>query len=152
AAAELETNTDALQLLFENSLASNPNIQPCEACASLMMAASTLKDADGVRMEALAQIFNTLAPIDAPFTPEVSAAVKTAFADMAGKDAQYALAGEYIDAFVIYVAVLNQDLKTPVGDAVVYTLNKYGEAAMSNPNQNILSFLVEQLRTEDISL
>ncbi|MHC4291034.1 MAG: filamentous hemagglutinin N-terminal domain-containing protein [Planctomycetota bacterium] len=152
AALELEINTGELQLKIQNSMATNPNIQPCDACARLLIAAGALQDRDGERYAAMVEIFNTLAPLDAPFTPEVSASINTLFADLADKDPQYAIAADYIDSFVDYIAVLNHDLKTPVGDATVYTLNKYGEAIMSNPNQNIITYLVEQLETENISL
>ena len=152
ASNELDTNADDLQLLINNSMATNPNLQPCDACARLLVAAGALRDKDGVRLAAMNQIFNTLAPADAPFTEEVSASIATAFARLADQDPEYALAADYIDAFVDYVAVLDSDLKVPVGDPMVYTLNKYGEAIMSNPNQNIVTFLVQKVLVEGESL
>jgi filamentous hemagglutinin family protein len=146
AALELEINTGELQLKIQNSMASNPNIQPCDACGRLLIAAGALHDRNGVRYAAMVKIFNTLAPMDAPFTLEVSASVSTAFAKLAEADPQYALADDFIDSFIDYVAVLEDDLKTPIGDAMVFTLNKYGEAVMSNPNQNIVSYLAEKVQ------
>ncbi|MBL7214233.1 MAG: hypothetical protein ISS71_01005 [Phycisphaerae bacterium] len=144
AATELAINTDELQLLIGNSLATNPNLQPCDACQNLLNAATALKDADGSRMAALAQIFNTIAPADAPFTPEVSASVATAFAEMAD-DPQYALAMEYVDAFVNYVAVLDQDLQVPVGDPATIVMEKYGETLANSDNPNIAVFVTAQI-------
>ena len=152
AAKELDINSDDLQLLFNNSMATNPNLQPCDACARLLISAGALRDEDKSRLTAMIEIFNTLAPADAPFTEEVSASIATAFADLADQDPQYALANDYIDSFVDYIAVLDDDLKAPVGDPLVYTLNKYGEAVMSNPNQNIVTFLVKQVQIKDNSL
>ncbi len=148
AAAELSINTDQLQLLIGNSLATNPNLQPCEACQNLLTAANTMKDIDGSRMAALAQVFNTLAPADAPFTPEVSANVATAFAGIADDDPmreQYALAEEFINAFVSYVSVLNRDLQVPVGDPAALVMEKYGETLANSDNPNIAAFVASQI-------
>ncbi|MCI0499486.1 MAG: filamentous hemagglutinin N-terminal domain-containing protein [Planctomycetales bacterium] len=144
-ANELGINSDDIQFLMHNALAANPNLQPCQACQRVMIAVGALRDEDGARFAAMNRIFNSIAPIDAPFTPEVSAAVTTALADMADSNPDYALAADYIDAFVDYVAVVNGQLKAPVGDPVVYTLNKYGQSLMSADNQNILSYLVARV-------
>jgi filamentous hemagglutinin family protein len=144
-AVELGVSPEDLQLIFGNAMASNPNLQPCEACAQVMTSATILKDIDGVRMAAMNQIFNTLAPANAPFTPEVSASVVTAFNQMAGQDRQYALAEEYVNAFVRYVAVLDTQIKAPVGDAVAFTLEKYGQSI----NPNINAFLMSKLQAQN---
>ncbi len=146
AAAELAMNSDDLQLLIGSSLASNPNLQPCKACQKLVTAASILNDQNGARMAAMNQIFNTLAPIDAPFTPEVQASVATAFANLSNDDQQYALASEYVNAFVDYVAVLSEDLQAPVGDPVAYVLEKHGEAITGSENPNMAAFVMAQLQ------
>lgn len=146
AALELEINSDTLQLKIQDSMATNPNLQPCDACANLLVAAGALQDRDGYRYSALTEIFNTLAPLDAPFTPEMAIIINNAFSKLADEDPKYALADDFINSFVTYIAVLEEDLKTPVGDALVFTLNKYGEAIMSNPNQNIISYLVEKVQ------
>ena len=144
-ANELSISSESLQLSIRNAMATNPNIQPCEACQSLMTAATVLSDVDGARLAAMNQIFNTLAPVDAPFTPEVSASVVTAFAQLGTEDSQYALATEYVDAFVQYVAVLNE-LKTPLGDAVAFTLEKHGSALSGEDiNPNITAYIMSQL-------
>jgi filamentous hemagglutinin family protein len=144
AAAELAMNSDQLQLLIGNSLASNPNLQPCEACQKLVTAATILSDADGQRLAAMSEIFNTLAPADAPFTPEVQAAIATAFANLANDDPQYAMANEYVNAFADYVAVIGTELQVPVGDPVVFALEKHGQAITGSENPNIAAFIVAQ--------
>jgi hypothetical protein len=158
AANELATNSDQLQLLIANAMATNPNLQPCDACANLLTAATVLKQMDNQHIAALAQIFNSQAPIDAPFTPEVSASVVTAFANFREMETelaimtaeqyeqyqQYALADELIDAFVSYVAVLENDLKLPVGDAMALVMDKYGEAIEATGNANILAYLIAE--------
>lgn len=148
AANELSMNTDDLQVIINNAMATNQNLQPCEACQKLLVAADALRDRDGARIAAINQIFSTLAPIDAPFTPEITASVSTALADLAQSDAQYALASDYINAFADYVAVINSELKIPVGDPVMYTLNRYGESLMNGANPNIVAYLVAQTQVD----
>lgn len=151
AAIELGISDDTLQMTIRNSLAMNPNIQPCDACASLVTAATILNDADGVHLAAMNQIFNSLAPADAPFTPEVSASVVTAFAQLGNQDRQYALAAEYIDAFVRYVAILDTELKAPIGDPVVFALEKHGDTLMGEQaNPNIAAYILSQVMPEGI--
>jgi filamentous hemagglutinin family protein len=145
AAAELAINSDDLQLLLANALASNPNLQPCDACEQLLNASGILRDTDGQRMAALSQIFSTVAPSDAPFTPEISASVATAFADLSEDDPQYALASDYVDAFVSYVAALERDLKSPVGDPVALVMEKYGQNITGSDNPNIAAYILSQL-------
>ena len=147
-AMELGVSPEDLQLIINNSMASNPNLQPCEVCAQVMTSATILGDTDGVRMAAMNQIFNTLAPANAPFTPEVSASVVTAFNQMAGQDHQYALAEEYVNAFVQYVAALDTQIKAPVGDAVAFTMEKYGQ----NMNPNIAAYLMSKLQVQNGAL
>lgn len=151
AAIELGIPSDTLQMTIRNALAMNPNIQPCDACASLVTAATILNDADGVRLVAMNQVFNTLAPADAPFTPEVSASIVTAFAQMGDQDRQYALAAEYVDAFVRYVAILDTELKAPVGDPVAFALEKHGDPLMGDGvNPNIAAYILSQVVPEGI--
>ena len=148
AASELAMNSDDLQLLIGNSLATNPNLQPCKSCQKLVTASAILNDADGARMAAMNEIFNTLAPIDAPFTPEVSASVATAFANLSTDDPQYAqkmMAKEYIDAFVNYVAVVGTELQVPVGDPVAFALEKHGSAMTGSENPNIAAYVMAQI-------
>lgn len=146
AAAELGIAPETLQIGIGNALALNPSIQPCQTCESLVNAATILNDADGTQMAALAQIFNTLAPANAPFTPEVSASVTTAFADMADNP-QYVLAGQYVDAFANYVAAINA-LEAPVGDPVEFALDKHVMGSTDNPN--IASYLAAQAGGENL--
>jgi len=149
AASELAINSDQLQLLIGASLAANPNLQPCEACQKLVTAANILNDADGAKLAAMNQIFNTLAPADAPFTPEIQANIATAFAGMTEDDPLYAAkmaTEEFINAFVNYVAVVGTDLQVPVGDPVAFALEKHGEAISTADNPNIAAYIMAQMQ------
>ena len=159
AATELAVNSDELQFLIANSMATNPNLQPCDACEKLLTAAAALKGISEETLAAMNMIFNTYAPVDAPFTPEASASIQTALADFREMDTQlatmtaeqyqeyqqYAMVDELVEAFVSYVSVLENDLKLPVGDSMALVVDKYFESIESSENPNIGSFLIEQM-------
>ena len=147
AAMELGITGETIQVAIGNALALNPNIQPCRACAKLVNYAAILSDADGSRMAALNQVFNEIAPSDAPFTPEMAGSIATAFAERIENTdmPQYALAMEYIDAFVGYVAVLDKELGSPVGDSLTFLMKKHGEPVTTNGNANIAAYLEMRL-------
>ncbi|HOK94803.1 MAG TPA: Ig-like domain-containing protein [Anaerohalosphaeraceae bacterium] len=158
-AAELGVHSDQLQMMIRNSLAANPNLQPCEACENLLNAAATLKGIDAERLGAMNQIFNTLAPADAPFTPEVRASVQMAFEGLAAREIQlaemtpdeyaqyqqYAMTNEIIEAFVRYVAVLNSDLKLPIGNPVAMAVEKYGASITNSENPNMAAYIIARM-------
>ncbi|MBN2456708.1 MAG: filamentous hemagglutinin N-terminal domain-containing protein [Sedimentisphaerales bacterium] len=144
AASELGITAETLQIAIGNALALNPSLQPCQACASLVNAASVLRDEDGSRMAAMIQAFNTLAPADAPFTPEMATSIATAF-EGAAEGTQYASLMEYIDAFVQYVTILDANLGSPVGDSMAFVMEKYGTGAMDSDNANITAFLTTRI-------
>ena len=100
-------------------------------------------------MAAMVQAFNALAPADAPFTEEMTASIATAFADNINNAEmpQYATAMEYIDAFVQYIAVLDIEFDSPVGDSVAFVMEKYGTAINESDNPNISAYLAAQLTT-----
>jgi hypothetical protein len=144
AAAELGITGETLQIGIGKALALNPTIQPCEACSSLINAAVILRDEDGSRMAAMVQMFNTLAPADAPFTPEMAASIVTALEGVE-EGTQYALALEYIAAFVQYVAVLDIELGSPVGDSAAFVMDKYGADITDSDNNNIAAVVATRL-------
>jgi hypothetical protein len=99
-------------------------------------------------MAAMAQVFNEVAPLGMPMSPEMDASITMAFsqqlenADMP----QYASAKEFIDAFVEYVAVLDSDLGSPVGDSVAFVMEKYGTTITENANPNIAAYIQTRLQ------
>ena len=133
AASELGITAETIQVSIANALAVNPDIHPCQACARLIDAARILRDEDGSMMAATIQAFNTLAPADAPFTPEMGASIAMTF-EAAAAGTQYASVEGYIDAFVEYVTVLETGLGAPVGDSTVFAMEKYGAGIAENAN------------------
>jgi len=147
--SELGIPGDTIQVSLANSFALNTNIQPCESCARLLNAATILRDEDGSGMAALNQVFNTVAPAGAPFTPEMATSIATAFAGRVNDGTQYATAIEYIDAFVRYLAVLDTEMGSPVadGDSIAFLMGKYGTGITESDNSNIAAFVATRLES-----
>ena len=95
-------------------------------------------------MAAMVQTFNAMAPVDAPFSPEMATSIAMALGD-AAEGTQYASVMEYVDAFVQYVAVLDTGLGSPVGDSVAFVMEKYGAGITDGQNSNIAAFIVTRL-------
>jgi hypothetical protein len=144
-AEELGLSEDTIEVSMENSLALSTDIHPCESCARLVDAAAILRDEDGSRMAAMVQVFNQLAPAEAPFTPEMAGSIVTAFAGHVDDGTQYATAIEYIDAFVRYIAVLDTEMGSPVGDSTVFVMEKHGAGLAESDNSNIGTFVASRL-------
>jgi len=148
-AEELGLPEDTIEVSIENSLALSTDIHPCESCARLVDAATILRDEDGSRMAAMVQVFNQLAPAEAPFTPEMASSIVTAFAGHVGDGTQYATAIEYIDAFVRYIAVLDTEMGSPVGDSTVFVMEKHGAGLTESENSNIAAFVASRLASPE---
>ncbi len=146
ASAELGIPIETIQVAIGNALALNPSLQPCQACATLLDASSILKDEDGSRMAAMVQAFNTLAPADVPFNPETAAMIANAF-ETAAEDSLYASVAEYIDAFVLYVSVLETELGSPVDNSAAFVMGRYGSDITTDDNANIANFIASRLVT-----
>jgi len=58
---------------------------------------------------------------------------------------QYATAMEYVDAFVGYVATLDNELGSPVEDSMAFVLEKYGDGLSNAENANIDTFIQSRL-------
>jgi hypothetical protein len=115
-----------------------------EAPGETAIAATVLKDFDGAYLAAMNQVFSQLAPSNAPLTEETSALIVVAFAELSDQDSDYALASAYVDAFVDYVAALDE-LGSPVGDSVAYAMAKHGKTVTDNPNSNMSAYVAMRL-------
>jgi hypothetical protein len=146
-ASELGVTSETIQVSIGIALTLNPGIQPCDACASLVDAIAILRDPAGTHMAAMMQVFDTLAPANVPFTPEMAASIATAFADNLDNPdmPQYATAMEYVDAFVEYIAVLDTELGSPVDDSVALVMEKYGAPLTESDNPNIGAYIAARL-------
>ena len=77
----------------------------------------------------------------------MEATLASVFADNATNPdmPQFASAMEYIDAFVQYAAVIDNELGSPVEDSVAFVLGKYGSGLSEVENQNIMTYVQSRL-------
>jgi hypothetical protein len=146
AASEIGIPRQTIQLWIGGSLASGVDIQPCDICSRIVAAAEVLRDYDGSRFAALAEMINTIAPADMPFSPELAMQIAESLRQMGGEGAHYAIALEYVDAFVDYANILETELPGQVENPVEFVLAKYGSAVLDNDNANIATFIAMQMQ------
>ena len=145
AASELDITSEQLQISFGESLALNPDIQPCDAFRQLLEAATVLKDNNHKYFEAMKKVFTEIAPLDEPLTPEMAASIAMASENLNDKPKEYALATQYIDAFAKYVTVLDKKLGSPTGDSVNFVIQKHGSRLIESKNTNMSAYLIVKL-------
>ncbi len=144
AADELGIEGQMAQIWIVNTLASSRDIQPCDACANLRAAATVLQDADGTHIAAMAQVINEFASSTAPPSEEQMASIADAIANNTEAGNAYALAGEYIDALVAYVGVL-EDLGYSSEDSITVASDKYIAPLAEGDNVGLAAYVSARL-------
>jgi len=147
AAAELGIDERVVQIWAANTLASSHDIQPCDACQKLKNVAAILRDDGGTRINALAQVVGQYASSTAPPTPEQMASVADVISRNAQANNQYAAAGEYLDAIVAYVGILNNDLAFSTEESIMFAVDKYVAPLAEDQNAGLAVFLAARLAT-----
>ena len=145
AAAELGIDERVMQIWTVNTLASSQDIQPCDACEKLKNVAAILRDDGGTRIAALAQVVDELASNTAPPTPEEMASVADAISRNSQANNHYAIAGEYLDALVVYVGVLNSDLNFSTEESIIFAADKYIAPLAENQSAGLTAYIAERL-------
>lgn len=146
-AAELGIDERMVQIWAANTLASSHDIQPCDACERLKNVAAILRDDGGTRLAALAQVVGQYASSTAPPTPEEMASVADVISRNARANNQYAAAGEYLDAIVAYVGILNNDLAFSTEESIMFAVDKYVAPLAENQNPGVAAYLATRLAT-----
>ena len=144
AANELGAEGQTAQIWIVNTLASARDIQPCDACANLRAAAAVLQDTGGTHIAALAQVINEYASSTAPPSEEQMASIADAIANNAEAGNAYALAGEYIDALVAYVGIL-EDLGYSTEDSITVASDKYIAPLAEGGDVGIAAYVAARL-------
>jgi len=127
ATAELGMDEKTIQVQVANTTASTLGIQPCESLEKLKNVAAILRDDGGTRVAALANVIGGLASNTAPPTPEQMASIASAIASNAQTNNDYAVAGEYVDAFAEYVGILESELGFSRDKSVIFAIDNYLE-------------------------
>ena len=144
-AQELGVDTRMVQIWVVNTLASTRDIQPCNTCSSLKQAATILQDDEGTHMAALALVINEFASSTAPPTEEQMASIADAIARNTEADNQYYVAGEYLDALVEYVGILNMEMGFSLEESVELAMNKYVGQLTDSGNVGLAAYVAARL-------
>ena len=143
-AEELGMDGQMAKVWIAGTLASSSDIQPCDACANLKSAAAVLQDADGTHIAALAQVINEFVSSAAPPSEEQMASIADAIANKSEEGNAYALAGEYIDALVAYVGIM-EDLGYSPEDSITVVSDKYVAPLVERGNTTLAVYVAVRL-------
>jgi len=146
-AAELGIPTDNLQVHIQDTLASPANIQPCNSYAQFVISAAVLSDPGQAGIASLAKVIGEFVSPATPISEEQLASISQALAAEwnAGDKPHYAAAARWLDAFVGYVGILNNQIRWSVDESVVFAMEKYVTPAAEGSDVNLLTFLHLQL-------
>ncbi len=145
AASELNFDEKMMEIWIANSLASSSDIQPCDACARLMTAATILQDAGGRRIAALSQVVNEYASTDLPATEEQMASIADAISRSTVTDSQYALASQYLDALAEYVGILSSEMNFSPTESIVLAADKYVAPLAESETTGLTAYIAARL-------
>ncbi|MHC4620347.1 MAG: Ig-like domain-containing protein, partial [Planctomycetota bacterium] len=145
-ANELGVGAEQIQVYMANVMAWSKSIQPCNMCARLRDAATTLTDPGGVHLSALAQVVNEFVTPAVPPTDEQMALIASAVAE--GVDdplaPQYAFADRWLDALAAYVGILSTELGLSEEEALAL-VEKYLEPVNESGNEALVLYVQAQL-------
>ncbi|OHB83691.1 MAG: hypothetical protein A2Z38_06220 [Planctomycetes bacterium RBG_19FT_COMBO_48_8] len=144
-ALELGVDERMIDIWAVNTLASTKNIQPYDTYTSLKAAATILKDADGSHIAALTQVISEFASSTAPPTEEQMASIADAIRRNTDTESYYAVAGEYLDALVTYISILNKDMGFSAAESVQFVTDKYVGRLAQDQNVGVAAFIAASL-------
>jgi len=138
-AGELGIPEETIRVYLADAFLYSTAIQPCDACARLLEAATVLEDLEGTRIAALAQVVNEFVAPDVPITPEQMASIASAvLSPEAGTT--YAAAGQWLDALAEYVGILNAEMGFSVPESVAF-VGKYLAPVAELDNASLTAYV-----------
>jgi len=144
-AAELGTDERNVQIWVAKALASPGNIQPCDACGNLKIAATILQDVEGTRVAALTQVITQFASSTAPPTEEQMASIAGTITNNIEGNTQYAAAGEYLDALAKYVGILNSEMGFSADESIQFATDNYVQKLVDGENVGVAAYVAARL-------
>jgi len=131
-------------VVVADALALNTDIQPCEMCARLMEASKLLQDVDGTRIAAMAQVVNEFVATPAPPSEEQMTSIAAALAEHIDDGTHYAAAGQWIDALVAYIGIMNTEMGYSASDATAFA-QKYLAPVTDTGNVALIAYVQARL-------
>ncbi|MGB2806497.1 MAG: hypothetical protein WBC22_02060, partial [Sedimentisphaerales bacterium] len=143
-ANEIGVPSEDIQVVVAGALALNTDIQPCEMCARLLDAATTLEDAEGTQIAAMARVVNEFVTTPAPPSPEQMTQIAAALALHVGDGTHYAATGQWIDALEAYVGIMNTEMGYSASDASAFA-EKYLTPVTDLGNATLTAYVTARL-------
>ena len=143
-ANEIGVPADDIQVVVAGALALNTDIQPCDMCARLLNAATILEDAEGTQIPAMARVVNEFITTSAPPSPEQMTSIAAALAEHVGDGTYYASAGQWIDAIVAYIGIMNTEMGYSAADSVAFA-EKYLMPVTETGNAALTAYVQARL-------
>ena len=144
AAEELALEGD-IETYLTGAYVYTTDLRPCEVCARLMDAATILADDDGAQIAALGRVISEFVTPLAPMSEEQMASISQALALHTGDETHYAAAGEWMDALVEYIGILNSEIGWSTADSVAFVTDKYVGPATADADATVVAFVETQL-------
>lgn len=144
AAEELGLEGD-IQTYLSGAYVYTTDLQPCEMCARLRDAATILADEGGAQIAALGVVINEFAAPAAPISEEQMASIGQALALHTDDGTHYASAGQWLDALVGYISILNSEIGWSTADSVAFATTKYVAPATAEADAAVVAYIEAQL-------
>ena len=145
ATEELGISVEDIQVSLDNAAFLNTDVRPYDILERLIAAADVLQDNEGI--EAFGRVINEFAMAPMAATEEQMASIASALSNP-DSGTHYVKAGEFIDAMVSYIGILNEELGWSQSNAVSFVTEKYGTTLSETDNASLAAFV--QLRLANL--
>jgi len=136
---------DGIQTYLSGAYVYTTDLQPCEMCARLRDAATILADEGGNQIAALGVVINEFVAPPAPISTEQMASIGQALALHSDDGTYYAAAGQWLDALVEYIGILNSEIGWSTADSVAFATNKYVAPATVDVDATVVAYIEARL-------
>ncbi len=144
ASEELALEGD-IQTYLAGAYVYTTDLQPCDMCARLRDAATVLADEDSSQIAALGQVINEFAVPAAPISAEQMASIGQALALHTDDGTYYAAAGQWLDALVEYIGIINSEIGWSMADSVAFVTTKYVAPATADVDATVAAYIETRL-------
>lgn len=135
----------AMDIWLANALVSSRDIQPYEMYARLWKAASILQDEKGFYTAALRRLIDEFTSSTMTPTEEQMAFVVNAIANNTESNNDYDVAGQYLEALIEYVDILDREVGLPTNKAIELVTARYVNRLGQGNNVRIMPFITARL-------
>ena len=137
------------QAYLANAFLHATDLRPYQAAVELRNLVAILHDSEGTRIAALTRVVNEFVSPDAPPNNEQMASIAGALSSHQNDGTHYASAGQWLDALVEYVGILQRDIGWSADESVAFVMGKYGSPITEAGDINVTAYV--QMRLEGVS-